>query len=48
MGRGIACCAYGCTKRKKSKGMQAERSDSDGSEDEETITKRKHPRTFHK
>lgn len=41
----MQCCAFGCLKRKRKK---ASRSDSDGSSDEETVLKRKFPRTFHK
>ena len=43
--RGPQCVAYGCKKRKYSK--TSPRSDSEGSEDEESCVKRKHPRTFH-
>lgn len=48
MGRlGMQCCAYGCSKRKKKTGEQ-QRSDSEGSPDEETATKKQYPRTFHR
>ncbi|KAG5277263.1 hypothetical protein AALO_G00115550 [Alosa alosa] len=43
--KGTQCCAYGCKKRKKSR--LNGRSDSEGSEDEESALKRCHPRTFH-
>ena len=45
---GTQCCAFGCNKRKKRKlEQEAARSDSEGSEDEESQIKRKYPRTFH-
>ena len=45
---GTQCCAFGCNKRKKKKGVLQElRSDSEGSADEQSEVKRKHPRTFH-
>ena len=44
--RGLQCVAYGCKKRKCSK--ISPRSDSEGSEDEESCIKKKYPRTFHK
>ncbi|XP_062406722.1 THAP domain-containing protein 1-like [Sardina pilchardus] len=43
--KGTQCCAYGCKKRKKSR--LNGRSDSEGSEDEESALKRCQPRTFH-
>lgn len=39
------CAAYGCNKRYK--GISYARSDSEGSSDEESVEKRKHPRTFY-
>ncbi|KAL2081817.1 hypothetical protein ACEWY4_021635 [Coilia grayii] len=45
--RGTMCCAYGCKKRKKQKDSLDGRSNSEGSEDEESIMKRRQPRTFH-
>ncbi|XP_063079343.1 THAP domain-containing protein 1-like [Engraulis encrasicolus] len=45
--RGTQCCAYGCRKRKKQKGSLEGRSDSEGSEDEDSVMKRSQPRTFH-
>ena len=45
---GTQCCAFGCNMRKKRKLDNATiRSDSDGSDDEESEVKRKFPRTFH-
>ena len=45
---GTQCCAFGCNKRKKRKSdATLVRSDSDGSDDEESAIKRKFPRTFH-
>ena len=45
---GTQCCAYGCSKRRKKK-VEGDfiRSDSEGSEDEETAIKKQFPRTFH-
>ena len=47
--RGPCCVALNCNKRKKVKEDDREiiRSDSDGSEDEESQAKRAQPRTFH-
>eukprot|EP00794_Sanderia_malayensis_P020810 gene20810-22853_t len=45
--RGIVCCAFGGKKRKKKKTEENSRSDSEGSEDEETQLKRNYPRTLH-
>ena len=46
---GTECCAFGCSKRRKSfKTMENnQRSNSDGSDDEESSIKRQYPRTFH-
>ena len=46
---GTECCAFGCSKRRKNlKGNKNNpRSDSDGSDDEESAIKRQYPRTFH-
>jgi hypothetical protein len=46
---GTECCAFGCSKRRKNlKGIKNNpRSDSDGSDDEESAIKRQYPRTFH-
>ena len=44
--KGTQCCAYGCKRRRKK--LDEPRSDSDGDEDEETLLKRKVPRTFHR
>nr|XP_039255752.1 THAP domain-containing protein 1-like [Styela clava] len=44
-GIGTQCSAYGCRKRFKRKDF---RSDSEGDDDEESVLKRKYPRTFHK
>ena len=41
--RGTKCCAFGCTKRKKT----GVRSDSEGSDDEESAKKRQFSRTLH-
>ena len=48
--RGHQCASWGCNKRStKTKAEQLDnRSDSDGSSDEESYTKRQYPRTFHK
>ena len=44
----MECVAYCCNKRKRNlKDSNYVRSDSDGSEDEESPKKRKLPRTFH-
>ena len=43
---GTQCCSLYCNKRKKQK-ENNERSDSEGSDDEESKMKRKFPRTFH-
>ena len=43
---GICCSAVGCSKRKQNRNNI--RSDSDGSEDEESCIKRQHSRTFHR
>ena len=46
--RGTICCsAIGCSKRKRIKSDQNNRSDSDGEPDEESTIKRQYPRTFH-
>ena len=48
--RGKNCVVLGCKKRQKNKtgeGDTADRSDSEGSEDEESTVKRLFPRTFH-
>ena len=47
--KGPCCVALNCSKRKKIKEDDREvlRSDSDGSEDEESQVKRALPRTFH-
>ena len=42
---GAQCVAFGCKKRKKPK--NEERSDGEGSADEESAVKRSLPRTFH-
>ncbi|XP_037797679.1 THAP domain-containing protein 6-like [Penaeus monodon] len=46
--RGTQCCAFGCSKRRKY-GNETEifRSDSEGSDDDESMIKRNFPRTFH-
>lgn len=45
--RGTQCCAFGCAKRKKIGQNKGEpRSDSEGSDDEESTVKRKFPRAF--
>eukprot|EP00794_Sanderia_malayensis_P009511 gene9511-10501_t len=41
--RGPQCSAFGCSKRKKT----GQRSDSEGSSDEESSVKRQFQRTFH-
>ncbi len=49
--RGTQCCAYGCTKRMKglqSRNDEYNRSDSEGSPDDETVIKRQFPHTFHR
>ena len=47
--RGPQCSAWRCNKRKKSKAAQKDnRSDSDGTSDDETPVKRQFPRTFHR
>ena len=49
--RGTNCVVAGCSKRKKKKEGEGEtvvRSDSEGSEDEESTVKRWFPRTFHR
>ena len=43
--RGTQCSAFGCKKRKRAK--INERSNSEGSDDDESSIKRKCPRTFH-
>ena len=46
---GSVCCAYGCSKRQKKISTESYmRSNSDGSSDEESLVKRRHPRTFHR
>ena len=48
-GSGSLCSAKGCNRRRKAKCDQLEdRSDSDGTSDEESSQKRQYPRTFHK
>ena len=45
---GTQCFAFGCNKRKRVKeDKDKPRSDSEGSDDEESSVKRKFPRTFH-
>lgn len=45
---GTQCCAFGCKKRKRKKEDENRlRSDSEGSEDDESHIKRTFPRTFH-
>ncbi len=45
---GTECCAFGSSKRKKSKLDQKTcQSDSEGSADDESEVKRKFPQTFH-
>ncbi|CAL4156374.1 unnamed protein product, partial [Meganyctiphanes norvegica] len=48
--RGSQCTAYGCNKRRKTIAEQIDnnRSDSDGSPDDISSSKKEHPRTFHK
>ena len=47
--RGTQCSAIGCKKRKKSKADQRDNlSASEGDSDDESHSKRQHPRTFHK
>ena len=50
--RGTNCSVLGCSKRRKKKspteGESFSRSDSDGSEDDESAVKRKFARTFHR
>ena len=47
--QGTECVAYGCNKRKRNtKDSNYVRSDSEGSDDEETSKKRTLPRTFHR
>ena len=45
--RGSECCAFGCSKRRKLGDESCQRSDSEGSSDEESLKKRKLKRTFH-
>ncbi len=45
--RGAQCCVFGCEKRKKF-GENKDCSDSEGSDDEESLLKRKFPRSFHR
>ena len=47
---GYGCAVHGCFKRFKvnKSEVDAERSESDGEEDEETLLKRLFPRTFHR
>ena len=45
---GPQCCAFGCSKRRKSVKGDLLRSDSEGSTDDESGLKRKLPGTFHK
>ena len=48
--RGAGCAVIGCNKRRKNKEGESEsvqRSDSEGSEDDESVIKRMVPRTFH-
>ena len=46
----MQCCPFGCNKRKKNKTAELGqlRSDSEGTSDDETATKRQHARTFHR
>ncbi|CAB4030215.1 Hypothetical predicted protein, partial [Paramuricea clavata] len=47
--RGTQCCVFGCAKRKKIGENKGEsRSDSEGSDDEESVVKRKFPRSFYR
>lgn len=47
--RGTQCCVFGCAKRKKIGENKGEaRSDSEGSDDEESEVKRKFPRSFYR
>ena len=49
--RGSSCVVSGCKKRRKNKEGESEnavRSDSDGTDDDDTEIKRMFPRTFHK
>ena len=47
--QGTECVSYGCKKRKRNvKEENYERSDSEGSEDEQSAIKRILPRTFHR
>ena len=48
--RGTQCCAFGCNKRKTTRGCDGEqlRSCSEGSSDEESVLKRQFSRTFHR
>ncbi|CAB3991434.1 THAP domain-containing 6-like [Paramuricea clavata] len=45
--RGSQCCAFGCSKRRKFGEKSTDRSNSEGSSDEESFSKRKFARTFH-
>ena len=48
--KGTSCIVFGCKKRKKNKekdGQSRVRSDSEGSDDDESVLKRMYPRTFH-
>ncbi len=45
--RGSECCAFGCSKQRKFGDQTTERSNSEGSSDEESLKKQKFRRTFH-
>ena len=46
--RGTECCIFGCAKRKKIREKKGNaRSDSKGSDDSNSVLKRKHPWSFH-
>ena len=48
--KGQSCIVSGCKKRKKNKEQNSQgwvRSDSEGSDDDESMLKRMYPRTFH-
>ena len=45
--RGSQCVAYGCRKRWHRKMEGAARSESESTDDEESVAKKKQPRTFH-
>ena len=47
--RGTQCCVFGCAKRKKvGENKRNARSDSEGSDDEESAIKRQFSRSFHR